>query len=115
MTPIDKKQPLTRDETEIYALIERWAIAIRDCDKPNIRADHHDNMLTFNVSPPMSARGIESYTATWDAFLPGSTSHCRSIFMTWTWWRAPMSPMRRRWATGLAWTQRENARVTPSG
>ena len=25
-------------------------------------------MLTFNVSPPMSARGIESYTATWDAF-----------------------------------------------
>ncbi len=68
MAPTHKKPQLSKDETEIYALIERWANAIRDANKVNIRADHHDDMLMFDVSPPLMTRGVEAYTASWDAF-----------------------------------------------
>ncbi len=60
--------PRTNDECEIFALIERWANAIRDADKVNIRADHHDDILMFDVQPPLKSRGLEAYMTSWDQF-----------------------------------------------
>jgi ketosteroid isomerase-like protein len=68
MIPNDKKRAFSKDETEIYALIERWANAIREADKTDIRADHHDDILMFDVSAPLLTRGLTAYTASWDAF-----------------------------------------------
>lgn len=60
--------PRSNDECEIFALIERWANAIRDADKVNIRADHHDDILMFDVQPPLKSRGLEGYMTSWDQF-----------------------------------------------
>jgi ketosteroid isomerase-like protein len=57
------------DETEIRSLIERWSQAVRDEDRTGIRRDHADDILMFDVPPPLRSRGIEDYMATWELFL----------------------------------------------
>jgi uncharacterized protein (TIGR02246 family) len=59
---------LSRDQTEILALIERWARAVRDEDRAAIREDHDADMLMFDVPPPFLSRGLEAYMATWETF-----------------------------------------------
>ena len=56
------------DEAEIRSLIERWARAVRDEDRAEIRADHDAKILMFDVPPPFLSRGIDAYMATWDTF-----------------------------------------------
>jgi ketosteroid isomerase-like protein len=73
MTTKLQTEHASKDETEIYALIERWANAIRDADKINIRADHHDNMLMFDVQPPLMSRGLDAYMMSWDQFFAWCT------------------------------------------
>jgi uncharacterized protein (TIGR02246 family) len=57
------------DEMQIKALIDRWAKAVRDENRPAIRADHDPNMLMFDVPPPFVSRGLDAYMATWEEFL----------------------------------------------
>jgi uncharacterized protein (TIGR02246 family) len=59
---------LSRDQTEILALIERWARAVRDQDRPAIREHHDADMLMFDVPPPFLSRGLDAYMATWETF-----------------------------------------------
>jgi uncharacterized protein (TIGR02246 family) len=59
----------SHDEAEIRSLIERWSQAVRDEDRAGIRRDHADDILMFDVPPPLRSRGIEDYMATWDLFL----------------------------------------------
>lgn len=56
------------DEPELRALIARWSKAVRDQDLVGIRADHDPDILMFDVPPPLSSRGLDSYMATWDGF-----------------------------------------------
>ena len=58
----------SKDETEILALIERWALAVRKEDRATIRADHDPDILMFDVPPPFLSRGLDAYMATWDIF-----------------------------------------------
>jgi uncharacterized protein (TIGR02246 family) len=62
---------LREDETAIRALIERWAKAVRDEDRAGIRADHDPAILMFDVPPPLQARGLDEYMATWETFFAG--------------------------------------------
>ena len=55
-------------ETEIRSLIERWSQAVRDEDRAGIRRGHADDILMFDVPPPLRSRGIEDYMATWELF-----------------------------------------------
>jgi uncharacterized protein (TIGR02246 family) len=55
-------------ETEIRALIEAWAAAVRRHDLPAILAHHSEDMVMFDVPPPLQSRGIAAYTETWDLF-----------------------------------------------
>ena len=45
------------DEAEIRGLIERWAKAVREEDRPAIRADHDPGILMFDVPPPFFIEG----------------------------------------------------------
>ena len=56
------------DEAAIRALIERWSQAVRDENRPGIRADHDADILMFDVPPPFASRGLDAYMATWDTF-----------------------------------------------
>jgi ketosteroid isomerase-like protein len=55
-------------ETQIKALIEAWADAVRRHDFPGILAHHAQDIVMFDVPPPLQSRGIEAYKKTWDLF-----------------------------------------------
>lgn len=52
----------------VRAVIERWAQAVRDRDYPVILDAHPDDLVMFDVPPPMVSRGMDEYRATWDLF-----------------------------------------------
>jgi uncharacterized protein (TIGR02246 family) len=68
MTNQSAQTPAFTDETEIKALIERWAKAVREENRAAIRADHDNDMLMFDVPPPFLSRGLDAYMATWETF-----------------------------------------------
>jgi ketosteroid isomerase-like protein len=53
---------------------------VRNKDMPGIRADHHPDILMFDVPPPFLSRGIDAYMATWPKFLNWSTRAMRFEF-----------------------------------
>lgn len=55
-------------EQQIRALIEAWADAVRRHDLPAILAHHEQDIIMFDVPPPLQSRGMEEYTKTWDLF-----------------------------------------------
>jgi ketosteroid isomerase-like protein len=55
-------------EIQIRALIEAWADAVRRHDLPAILAHHEQDIVMFDVPPPLQSRGIEAYRKTWDLF-----------------------------------------------
>ena len=55
-------------EAEIKALIEAWADAVRWHDLPAILAHHDDDIVMFDVPPPLQSLGMAAYTKTWDLF-----------------------------------------------
>src|ERR1700722_802013 len=69
MTIKTLREAYSKDEMEIQALIERWAQAVREENRSEIRADHDSEMLMFDVPPPFLSRGLDAYMATWEEFL----------------------------------------------
>jgi len=55
-------------ETQIKALIESWADAVRRHDYLGILADHDQDIVMFDVPPPLQSRGLDEYKKTWDLF-----------------------------------------------
>jgi uncharacterized protein (TIGR02246 family) len=55
-------------ERQIRALIEAWADAARRHDMPGILAHHADDIVMFDLPPPLQAKGLEAYRKTWDLF-----------------------------------------------
>lgn len=58
----------SKDKIDIKALIERWAQAVRQENRTEIRANHDPEMLMFDVPPPFLSRGLDAYMATWEEF-----------------------------------------------
>jgi uncharacterized protein (TIGR02246 family) len=57
------------DESEIRALIERWANAVHAGDMGAVLADHADDIVMFDVPPPDDGvRGLDAYRQTWPPF-----------------------------------------------
>lgn len=56
------------DERHVRLLIERWAEAVRDGDMERILARHTDDVVMFDVPPPLRADGIAAYEETWRLF-----------------------------------------------
>jgi uncharacterized protein (TIGR02246 family) len=73
-------------EAEIKALIEAWADAVRRHDLPAILAHHDDDIMMFDVPPPLQSRGMAEYKDTWDLFFryhrQGSTFDIEDLAIT---------------------------------
>ena len=60
---------MTDDETQIRALIERWAEAVHAGDLDVVLADHAADIVMFDVPLPNDGvRGIDAYRETWPPF-----------------------------------------------
>lgn len=53
---------------EIRDLIENWATSVRNLDIKGTVANHAEDMLMFDVPPPVHIRGIDGYRQTWPPF-----------------------------------------------
>ena len=58
----------SRAEAEIRDLIENWARSVRNLDIEGAVASHAEDMLMFDVPPPVQIRGIDGYRQTWPAY-----------------------------------------------
>jgi uncharacterized protein (TIGR02246 family) len=61
------------NEAQIRLLVENWARAVRDKDITRVAADHTDDVLMFDVPPPVAVRGISAYRDTWPPFFRALT------------------------------------------
>jgi len=52
----------------IKAIIEAWAHAVRRHDLSGIFAHHEQDIVMFDVPPPLQSRGMDEYKKTWDLF-----------------------------------------------
>lgn len=55
-------------ETQIRNVIERWAQAVRAKDIEGVVAHHADDIVMFDVPPPVVVEGLEAYRQTWPPF-----------------------------------------------
>lgn len=55
-------------ESQIKAVIEAWAGAVRRHDYSGILAHHEQDIVMFDVPPPLQSQGMEEYKKTWDLF-----------------------------------------------
>ena len=60
------------DQAEIRQLIEAWANAVRAKDIAGILRNHAENIVMFDVPPPLQWRGLKAYEETWPLFFDGS-------------------------------------------
>jgi ketosteroid isomerase-like protein len=61
-------QQAAKPESQIKALIEAWADAVRQHDVSGILAHHEQDIVMFDVPPPLQSRGMDEYKKTWDLF-----------------------------------------------
>ena len=57
-----------REEAVIRRLIEDWASAVRAQKIRDVVAHHTDDVVMFDVPPPVVVRGISAYRKTWAPF-----------------------------------------------
>jgi ketosteroid isomerase-like protein len=55
-------------ESQIKAIIAAWADAVRRHDLAGILAHHQQDIVMFDVPPPLQSRGMDEYEKTWDLF-----------------------------------------------
>jgi uncharacterized protein (TIGR02246 family) len=59
------------DADEIRSLIASWQKAIRAGDLSGVLARHADDVVMFDVAPPLRRRGVEACRDAWEPFLNG--------------------------------------------
>jgi len=67
-----------REEVAIRNQIEDWAKAVRERDLAGVLRNHAENILMFDVPPPLVSRGLEEYKKTWELFY--SSSETPAVF-----------------------------------
>ena len=58
----------THDKAVIRRLIEDWASAVQAKKLRDVVARHTDDVVMFDVPPPVAVRGISAYRKTWHPF-----------------------------------------------
>ncbi|HWM00198.1 MAG TPA: nuclear transport factor 2 family protein [Nocardioidaceae bacterium] len=57
------------NESQVRALVERWARAVHEGDLETVLADHADDIVMFDVPPPYDGvLGMDAYRDTWPPF-----------------------------------------------
>ena len=60
--------PNNSDDVSVRQVIEKWTFAVRSRDIEGVLADHVEDMVMFDVPPPVELRGIDAYRDSWPAF-----------------------------------------------
>lgn len=60
------------NETQIRALVEKWASAVRAKDMDGALANHADDIVMFDVPMPLQSKGIGEYKKNWELFFDNS-------------------------------------------
>ena len=60
----------TTTDSEVRAVIEKWAEATRQSRRDEILKHHSANLVIFDVLPPMKYESAESYRRSWDDWQP---------------------------------------------
>jgi ketosteroid isomerase-like protein len=73
-------------EIQIKALLEGWADAVRRHDLPAILVHHEQDIVMFDLPPPLQCRGIKAYEQTWDLLFryhkPGTAFDFQELAVT---------------------------------
>jgi uncharacterized protein (TIGR02246 family) len=56
------------EEAEVRKVIEDWARAVREKDIEGVVANHVEDVVMFDVPPPVQVRGLDAYRKTWPPF-----------------------------------------------
>ena len=56
------------NETQIRKLVENWAKAVREGNMQGVLAHHTDDVVMFDVPPPLQLKEPVAYKKTWDLF-----------------------------------------------
>lgn len=56
------------NETQIHALVEKWASAVRAKDMDGVLANHAEDIVMFDVPMPLQSKGMKEYKKTWELF-----------------------------------------------
>src|SRR5262245_57165062 len=73
---------MNNEEIAIHQLIEAWASSVRAKDIDGVLAHHTDDVLMFDVPPPVAVRGISAYRETWPAFFRALTEGMAAFDIT---------------------------------
>src|ERR1700688_280255 len=58
------------DESQIQALLERWANTTRRGELNEVLANHSPTVLIYDVLPPMKYEGADAYRRSWGDWPP---------------------------------------------
>jgi uncharacterized protein (TIGR02246 family) len=58
----------SHSEAEVRKVIEDWAQAVRDKDLESVVANHVEDVVMFDVPPPVQVQGLDAYRKTWPPF-----------------------------------------------
>jgi len=60
------------NHSQIHALVDNWARAVRAQDMQGALAHHSDDIVMFDVPPPLQSKGMHDYKKTWELFFDHS-------------------------------------------
>ncbi len=70
-------------ETDIRNLIEGWAKAVQAKEIEGVLAHHTDDMVMFDVPPPVIVEGLDAYRETWPGFFKWQQDNAGSFDIVW--------------------------------
>src|SRR5215475_13802145 len=73
---------VNREEIAIREVIDAWASAVRAKDIDGVLAHHTEDVLMFDVPPPVAVRGISAYRETWPPFFRALTEGMAAFDIT---------------------------------
>ena len=56
------------NESQIRILVENWVKAVHDRDMEHVLARHTDDIVMFDVIPPLQIKGLAAYEKAWELF-----------------------------------------------
>src|SRR5262245_36515945 len=73
---------VNNEEIAIREVIDAWASAVRAKDIDGVLAHHTEDVLMFDVPPPVTVRGISAYRETWPPFFGALTEGMAAFDIT---------------------------------
>ena len=64
------------EQAQIRAVLQAWAAATREGRKDDILANHADDVLIYDVLPPLKYTGAAAYRESWDDWQPDAAGEC---------------------------------------